>query len=197
MKKTNHFGKTLVIRKTFRQLIMNGPSHFPEQNFLDRNIRFLRRTLGLSQEELAARIGLNRGNIASYENGTAEPKINNLLKMAVVFGVPIHDLTHKDLSREPVQTITFPTSFPTLPHLDPHVLSHYEQRAQELQAVMKGLHTCCHFKLKNLDEASLKDLQIVAMHFEELFNAAQSLMQEHLSLLETLGTKSPSPPPSI
>ncbi len=183
----------MVTQKASRQEIMNGPNHLPAQIFLDRNIRFLRRTLGWSQEELAVRIGLNRGNIASYENGTAEPKINNLLKLALLFGVPIHDLTHKDLSREPAQAYAFSPSIPLL-RIDAETLLQYEQRAQELQAVMKGLHTCCHFKLRNIEEASLKDLQIVAMHFEEMFNAAQALMQEHLSLLEKLG-QTPAPPP--
>ena len=67
-------------------------------NKLPQNIRYLRKRQELSQEELALRIGLNRGNIASYENGTAEPKICNLLKLAQTFGIPITDLTQKDLS---------------------------------------------------------------------------------------------------
>ena len=49
------------------------------------NIRYLRKKMNLSQEELANAIGLNRGNIASYESGTAEPKIANLVKMSKLF----------------------------------------------------------------------------------------------------------------
>lgn len=65
---------------------------------LSQNIRYLRKRQELSQEELALRVGLNRGNIASYENGTAEPKICNLLKLAQIFGISVTDLTQKDLS---------------------------------------------------------------------------------------------------
>ena len=57
------------------------------------NIRYLRKKMNLSQEELANAIGLNRGNIASYESGTAEPKIANLVKMSKLFSVPLADLT--------------------------------------------------------------------------------------------------------
>ena len=66
--------------------------------YLNQNIRFLRKRLSLSQEELANRVGLNRGNIASYENGTAEPRICNLLKLSTLFGISIMDITQKDLS---------------------------------------------------------------------------------------------------
>lgn len=158
---------------------------FNDEHFLDRNIRFMRRKLGLSQEELASRIGLNRGNIASYENGTAEPKICNLLKLANLFSVSIVDLTQKDLSQEPdhhkhpfVDPVFIAAHVPFLPH--------YQQRAHELDAVIKGLHTCYHFKIKQFEGNVPKDLQIVAMHFEELFGAAQALMNEHQSLLESL-----------
>ena len=53
--------------------------------YLSGNIRFLRKQKELSQEELAVHIGLNRGNIASYEKGTAEPKFCNLVPMADFF----------------------------------------------------------------------------------------------------------------
>jgi transcriptional regulator with XRE-family HTH domain len=173
---------------------MDGTDFFSAQTYLHRNIRFLRKAMGWSQEELAARVGLNRGNIASYENGTAEPKIGNLLKMSLLFGTSIHDLAHKDLEQEPIPGNTsLPPPLPLA--FDPGALPGYASRAQELQDVMNGLRTCCKFKLKNIEEASVNDLQIVAMHFEELFNAAQSLMQEHLALLQLLdGCPSPTSP---
>lgn len=171
---------------------MDGRDFISAQTYLQRNIRFLRKTMGWSQEELAARVGLNRGNIASYENGTAEPKIGNLLKMSLLFGISIHDLAHKDLGQDPLPDNTNPSPSKTL-IFDTAALPGYAQRAQELQDVMNGLRTCCKFKLKTIEEASVNDLQIVAMHFEELFNTAQSLMQEHLALLQVLGGL-PAPP---
>ncbi len=154
-----------------------------EAIFLDRNIRHLRRNMGWSQEELGARIGLNRGNIASYENGTAEPKIYNLLKLADLFGVSMVDIAYKDLSQESVSD-TIAEGAPRTPDMDR--LVRYKLQAQELQAVMRGLHTCCQFKIKHAGEVCPKDLHVVSMHFEELFNAAQTLLKGHLELLDHL-----------
>jgi transcriptional regulator with XRE-family HTH domain len=153
------------------------------QVYIDRNIRYLRRRHGWSQEELGTRIGLNRGNIASYENGTAEPKICNLLKLAQLFGVSILDITHRDLSQDVQPEEALSGEMPCIEQSLPR----YVHQAQELQAVMKGLHTCCHFKVKNAEEASPRDLHVVAMHFEELFHTAQTLLEGHLQLLEQLG----------
>lgn len=158
-------------------------SYNQEVTFLDQNIRFLRRSLGWSQEELGSRIGLNRGNIASYENGTAEPKIYNLFKLADLFGVSILDITQRDLSAEEEDPSAEEVCIGERNH---SVWGHYRQHAQEIQSVMRGLHTCCHFKVRNANQDTSKDLQVVAMHFEELFNAAQSLLREHLELIDQL-----------
>lgn len=66
-------------------------------DILRSNIRYLRKKMNLSQEDLATMIGLNRGNIASYESGTAEPRIANLVKMSKLFSVPLADLTEKKI----------------------------------------------------------------------------------------------------
>ncbi len=160
---------------------MNKTPDYIGQIYLNANIRYLRKNFGWSQEELGARIGLNRGNIASYENGTAEPKICNLLKLAALFGVSIIDLTQKDLSQSSNGQLT-----PSASPIELEALHNALHRANELQSVMEGLRICCHFKMKNIEDASLNDLQVIAVHFEELFNTAQALMQEHKNLLGSL-----------
>ena len=57
--------------------------------FLASNLRLLRKKFQWSQEEFASRVGLNRGNIASYENGSTEPKVQSLLKMSELFQLSI------------------------------------------------------------------------------------------------------------
>lgn len=150
---------------------------------LNSNIRILRKGMRISQEELASRIGLNRGNIASYENGTAEPKICNLLKLSQLFGVSIAYLTQVDLSDTETLEKAREASRNN-PHFHTNgSLQSYLKRAQELEQVMHGLSTCCRYKLKKLGEQVPKELQIVAMHFEELYDTAQALLNEHRSLL--------------
>jgi transcriptional regulator with XRE-family HTH domain len=62
------------------------------------NLRFLRKTYGLSQQKLAAQVGLKRNNIASYEAGIVEPRSVNFLKLADFFEMPPAELMQKDLA---------------------------------------------------------------------------------------------------
>lgn len=66
--------------------------------FISQNIRYLRKNLGLTQAELAERLGLNRPVIGAYEEGRAEPRIQTLQMMATFFKCSIDGLVNSDLS---------------------------------------------------------------------------------------------------
>ncbi|MCO6480892.1 MAG: helix-turn-helix transcriptional regulator [Phaeodactylibacter sp.] len=153
--------------------------------FLQQNLRLLRKQLKLSQEELANRVGLNRGNIASYENGTAEPKICNLLKIANLFGISIIDITQKDLSDEKALSEANST-YQNLSSNELELMQQFLRRADELEKVFQSIHTCFLFKAKSMDEdiKESKEMQMVAMKFEELFDTCQDLMHNHRALID-------------
>ena len=67
---------------------------------IGKNLKHLRQIHRLNQEEFAQLFDLNRGNIASYESGAAEPKINTLLQISQHFEIPMEDLVSKDLSAQ-------------------------------------------------------------------------------------------------
>ncbi len=159
----------------------------PPTSYLHQNIRILRRRLGFSQEELARRIGLNRGNIASYENGSAEPRICNLIKLSNLFTVSLSDLTGADLSCEDRLQLALSPE-PKVPSDTPYQTSFEEliQQAEELATVMKSLHACGCYKMRNLHGEVPKDIQMVFMHFEELFATGQKLYEQHLDLLRAI-----------
>lgn len=150
--------------------------------FLPSNIRCLRQRMKWSQEELALQIGLNRGNIASYENGTAEPKICNLLKLSNLFGVSIIALTQEDFSK--IET----PSLNNKSESNNPSLTTIQKEANQLSEVMKSLHTCCIYKKASLREIS-NDAQIIMMHFEQLYEASQHLLEKHLQLIQFLKKK--------
>lgn len=52
----------------------------------------LRKEKGLSQEELANRIGVSRQAISKWENGESSPDTDNLVALAKVYGVTIDEL---------------------------------------------------------------------------------------------------------
>lgn len=63
-----------------------------------KNIKKIRNIKGLSQQAFADLFQLTRGNISSYEELRAEPRIDVLVKIANYFSIPLADLIEKELS---------------------------------------------------------------------------------------------------
>ncbi len=55
-------------------------------------IRLYREKAGLSQRELAYAIGVSQAAVAQWENGTSQPTLDNLRKVADILGVTPGDL---------------------------------------------------------------------------------------------------------
>jgi transcriptional regulator with XRE-family HTH domain len=64
---------------------------------LKENLRHLRKQMGITQEELAARLGLKRSLIGSYEEGRGIPKLEIIHQLAGIFGVSIDTLLTSNL----------------------------------------------------------------------------------------------------
>jgi transcriptional regulator with XRE-family HTH domain len=62
------------------------------------NIKYLRKQRGLTQEQLAEKIGIKRSLVGAYEEGRAEPGLENLLKMSKIFDVAVDNLISENLS---------------------------------------------------------------------------------------------------
>jgi len=154
------------------------------KSILATNIRHLRKQLRLSQEDLAKRLGgLNRGNIASYEKGTAEPKICNLLNLSHFYKVSVIDLTSSDLQC-PVALGTARNNYQyELKEEDKAVLEKFYEQAAELEKVMESVRVCHDFKLKSMDQMP-PGLQCVVSNFNQLGDAGKALMKAHNDLLE-------------
>lgn len=146
------------------------------------NIRHLRKTLSLSQEDFSKKVGLNRGNIASYENGTAEPKICSLLKIADLFKVAMIDLVLRDLT-EPTNYNMAMTAFQRQSTRDKQVLDKQHVIAEEIEKVIESLHHCHAFKVKEIDENGPRELKAMAHSFEELYHVSKQLLKNHQKLL--------------
>lgn len=170
---------------------MNLPKQNSAQDtiFLPQNIKCLRKKLSLSQEELAKLIGLNRGNIASYENGTAEPKICNLLKIANLFRISILDLTKRDLSNT-ANLSQAANTYQALSDNDREIIEHYAKRIEELEEFVSSIQTCMEYKRRNIGELP-KDVQMAVHNFDQLFDATQNLMLNHKALLEFVKCRIP------
>lgn len=63
----------------------------------------LRRKAGLSQEQLADRLGVTRQSVSKWESGTAMPELVKLISLSELFGVSV-DYLVKDWMEEPEDT---------------------------------------------------------------------------------------------
>ena len=52
----------------------------------------LRRASGMSQEELAEKLGVSRQAVSKWESGASDPSTANLLALAKLYGVPAEEL---------------------------------------------------------------------------------------------------------
>jgi transcriptional regulator with XRE-family HTH domain len=67
-------------------------------DFVGPNLKYLRKKLGLTQDQLAVHTGINRPAIGSYEEGRASPKISMLQLLAKYYRITIDQLINVDLS---------------------------------------------------------------------------------------------------
>ena len=149
---------------------------------LSHNMRCLRKRMGLSQEDLAGRVGLNRGNIASYEKGTAEPKLCNLLKLSQLFGVSIHDLTRRDMSCEKTYNQAY-ASFLRLNSEEAAALQDFEEQATELREVYEGITRCHEFLVRKAGELD-GSAKIIDGQFAQMRHLTEEVLTAHKELLE-------------
>lgn len=69
--------------------------------FVNKNLKFLRNRQGLTQKQLAEKLGLKQSVIGAYEEERATPPLPCLLEISEMFKVSLDVLTRKDLSRVP------------------------------------------------------------------------------------------------
>lgn len=62
------------------------------------NLKFLRKSLKKSQDEVATELGMKRTTLSGYENGSAEPSLDNLLRLAEYYRITIDQMLRKPLA---------------------------------------------------------------------------------------------------
>lgn len=72
---------------------------------LNETILSYRKRMGLSQEELAARLGVSRQAVSKWELGTSTPDPGNIVALAKLFGISTDELLMDEI---PTQTTTAP-----------------------------------------------------------------------------------------
>jgi transcriptional regulator with XRE-family HTH domain len=68
---------------------------------VNRNLKFLRVQQGLTQKQLAEKLGLKQAAVGAYEEERSTPPVTCLSEISKIFGVSIDLLINKDLSQVP------------------------------------------------------------------------------------------------
>lgn len=83
----------------------NGSGAFDNERSRAMNIKFgdklvrLRKQRGMSQEELAAKLGVSRQAVSKWERGEASPDTYNLIQLARAYGMTLDELVGEDGER--------------------------------------------------------------------------------------------------
>ncbi|GJM63589.1 helix-turn-helix transcriptional regulator [Persicobacter diffluens] len=167
------------------------------------NLKFLRRQAKLSQEQLAKQIGLNRGNIASYEKSTAEPKIENLVRICKFFNVEIIDILEKDFTniaaiQEELENIEGPKSEVALgegearEHMITELIDNKKRmerfisQSDDMHKILEGFRQFHRFKMANHKLIS-DDVKKMADEYENLMEVMEALLASNRELIQWLG----------
>ncbi|PHN05655.1 helix-turn-helix transcriptional regulator [Flavilitoribacter nigricans] len=66
---------------------------------LPKNIRYLRKSRGLTYGDLEKELGCSKGSIKEYESGNSVPELTEMAAMAQFFRVALDDLMFRDISK--------------------------------------------------------------------------------------------------
>jgi transcriptional regulator with XRE-family HTH domain len=162
-----------------------SPKNKTLPNFIASNLRVLRKRQGWSQSELAQRVSLNRGNIASYESGSAEPSICKMLRISNLLKVHPQDITRRDLS-DPNELLLAQLAHDEHRMEEKERLAQLRYRAIELTELVQSSRKLFQYKCRNL-EKPCKEADLFAAQYEQLFEVTQQLLEEHRELLGEVG----------
>ena len=70
-------------------------------SIVSQNLKYLRKRSGITQEQMAQKIGIKRSLLGAYEEGRADPRLNNLIRISEIFGITVDKLISEDLTKNP------------------------------------------------------------------------------------------------
>lgn len=136
-------------------------------------IRDARKQAGMTQVELAEKIGVNRATLSKYENGQIEPSISQLDNIAEALDIPLFELLPKEYR----------------PVLDVGWFSGYEDRSDEFREETN--FGCDELDRRKTDTEYFRLL----LAYEKLNHDGRQRVTEYAEALASTGNYEPSEPP--
>ena len=57
-----------------------------------KNFKYFRKQSGLTQKEIAAKLGISQSNVSDWENNVSRPEYENLIALSKIYDVSIDEL---------------------------------------------------------------------------------------------------------
>lgn len=165
------------------------------QNYLSKNIRYLRKSKKWSQEELALKLGIKRSNIAAYESKNVEPRLGLILQMAKLFNVNMAELIRVNIEeeggiQEPFEVkdsakeeIAFGRGINE--NVSPEVLDEFVERSLSIRKMLEGFKIFYRFKKEAATENSESDTSSVDI--DNFIHLIDHMLDLNESLIDALG----------
>lgn len=172
-------------------------------SYFAQNLKFLRSHHKLSQDALAQHIGLNRGNIASYEKGSAEPSLKNLLNISQYFNISLNTLLETNVE-EQYQLIDSLSAEPDIPDngndnevfeiehtfrkkllLNKQSLEEFRKHSDEMSMILAGFRQFHKFKMQSGEPIS-DDVRKMALDYEKLLEVLEDVLNTNKNIIQIL-----------
>ena len=127
---------------------------------LSESIRKLRRDADMTQDDVAAALGVTYQAVSRWENGQSYPDIELLPTIAALFGVDMDKLFGIDEDNETVQIEKY--------HMEAEKLTTDEERIAHVKGYIEAFPTCVYFKTRLLDLYSSKGTEFTNERLPEM-----------------------------
>ncbi|NNF34553.1 MAG: helix-turn-helix domain-containing protein [Saprospiraceae bacterium] len=163
-------------------------------NALAHNIRYLRNKMGISQDEMARRLGIKRSNIAAYEIKNVEPRLRVILELSKFFNIDIKDLIQTPLNNENYDKIL--TSNQKLANrnnqqvfeLDSdHQIENYVEKTKKLRQIFDGFKAFYNFKKDKMKDVDPQKQKLL-FDIENFLQLMEHLLAHNNDLIKALSS---------
>lgn len=91
-------------------------------------LKKLRKSFGMTQDDIAELLGMSRTSFSKYENGATVPPLNVMRKLSAIYNVPIEFLIHDE---QPGKLVFKASTDNEIPDLEDESLKYFTQLTHE------------------------------------------------------------------
>lgn len=166
-------------------------------NILAHNIKYLRKLNKFSQEELAAKLGIKRSNIAAYESKNVEPRLRIILEIARLFDLSVKSLIEKKLE----EGIAFPKfnsdnslkakNTQQLDIVDNEDVSNFINKSIKIRKILEGFKAFYTFKKNNINKIN-PDKEKLLFDIDNFMQLVEHLLAYNETVIKAISSKKES-----